>query len=216
MKLYQDTSDGSSRLSWLILGGVAAALIAVLVVVLIVMSSSTEPASELRTDSSVVTSSEESRALSAEVPVGDVVDASDGSFRVLLPKGWRSVRPETEFLLTLYSRNDESNMLVMINPATTRGPTIFDSANDTLGQAEREFGGDLVVDPGGVEATTVGGEPAVRFTYSFVGDKKARGRQLFVRHNDIEYIVTYTGTSETFDDHVAEYEQIQNTWTWTE
>lgn len=208
--------ERSSRLSWLVGSGVAAALIVVLVVVLMVTSSN-ETESELGARASIVTSSEESGTpTTAAVFAGDVAEAADNTFQVTMPEGWRSVRPETEFLLTLYSPNDDSNMLVNINPADTRGVSIKESADAMLSQIKLQFGGDIVVDAGGVEVTTVAGEPAVRYTYSFVGEQKARGRQFFVRHNDIEYVLTFTGTPETFDGYAADYAQIQNSWTWTE
>ena len=131
------------------------------------------------------------------------------------------MQPETDFILTLYSANDDANILVSINPVNLRGATVEESADSVLAQLDAEFGGKVVVDTGGVEATTVAGEHAVRFTYTFSGDPftgtpQARGRQLYVRHGDDEFIMTFTGTIDTFNGFVADYEKIQNSWTWTD
>lgn len=214
-----------SSTKWLIGGGVAAALIAVVVIVALVATSggdSTDPTNASGGTSTAESSSEETTETTTEptstaaVPEGDIAEASDSSFSVVLPEGWRSARPDDGFIMKLFSPREEANILVSTNPPDLMGATVEESAEIVLGQVEEEFGGDLVVDAGGVEATTVAGEHAVRFTYSFVGETKARGRQLYVRHDGIEYIMTFTGTVDTFNGYVADYENIQNSWTWTD
>ena len=77
------------------------------------------------------------------------------------------------------------------------------------------------IDQGGVEATTVDKEPAWRFTYTVPGAslqqaEDVRGRSLYVRHRDIEYLVTFSSTPAAFGAAVADYEAVMQSWKWSE
>ncbi|MFH5231073.1 protein kinase domain-containing protein [Antrihabitans spumae] len=153
----------------------------------------------------------------SQAAAGPTAEASDGSFVVSLPDGWSAEDPED--LLKLLTSDGQANILVSKNPSSSRGKTVDESADINATSIQDDVKG--VLDSGGVEATTVGGEPARRFTYSlFAKDgqvpKDVRGRQLYVRHKSTEYIVTYTGLPEAFNLGVAEYEAIMDSWEWTD
>jgi hypothetical protein len=142
--------------------------------------------------------------------------ASDGSFDVDLPKDWRS-EPAEGSLLQLIASNGP-NLAVTVNGTAARGRTVQESAE--MGEKNLVDRLQAVVDPGGIESTTVDGEPAWRFTYtvpaaSMQEPQDTRGRSLYVRHRDIEYLVTFTGTPDTFNAAVADYEAIMDSWKWS-
>jgi len=148
------------------------------------------------------------------VPAGRTASAVDSTFTVQLPDGWRSEKPDK--LLTLLTADRSANILVSRNPRAKSGPTLHDSANISAQEIVTQLSG--VIDSGGIESATVDGEPAVRLTYDIPpgGDIAipARGRQLFVRHDGVEYLITFTGTAEAFNRTVAAYESIIDSWHW--
>jgi len=150
-------------------------------------------------------------------PRAGAIAASDGSFTVNLPKDWRS-EPAQGSLIQLIG-DDGANLAVTVNGAGVRGPTTKDSAET----GEKNLINNLkaTIDPGGIESSTVDGEPAWRFTYtvpaaSFQQAHDTRGRSLYVRHRDIEYLVTFSSTPETFGGDVANYESIMQSWKWAD
>lgn len=165
-----------------------------------------------KTSSSRTSSSRTSTSRTA--PAGRVVTSSDGSFSVELPTDWQAKPPDE--LLTLVSTDGSANILVAPNTGVGAGETLQQSAEISAQQVTDLLNG--VIDSGGIEATTVDGEPARRYTYNLpVGDqipRPVRGRQLFVRHQGVEYVVTFTGTPEEFNLAVADYEAIIDSWRW--
>ena len=126
------------------------------------------------------------------------------------------MEPDSGLLIKL-GANDGSNVNVTLNPTETRGRNIQESAELNAKLMTDQL--KAVIDPGGIEATTLNGEPARRYTYTVPPGPQiphtARGRQLFAAHHDIEYVVTYTGSPQAFNNDVAAYEQIIDSWKWS-
>ena len=104
------------------------------------------------------------------------------------------------------------------NDVSNRGRTTQESAENGAQNFVDRL--NATIDPGGIESTTVDGEPAWRFTYtvpasSIDEQQDARGRAVYVRHRDHEYLITFNGTSETFNAAVADYDAIMNSWKWS-
>lgn len=201
------------------------ALIATGVVIAVASSGGDDRAGPTATSSAPKASRSTSTAQSTTAPAeeappaGPTARAATGAFAVTVPVGWNEQPPTGE--LKLKSDNGRANVLVKVNSgegSEKRGATVEESAELNAQVIADGLGG--IIDPGGFEATTVDGEPAMRFTYSLpVNEEKgikqdARGRQLYVRHENAEYIVTFTGGTEAFNLQVANYEAIMDSWRW--
>ncbi|MBJ8346873.1 serine/threonine-protein kinase [Antrihabitans sp. YC2-6] len=196
-----------------ILIGAAAAAVAALVaigVVIAVNSGGDEKAGGKSTTS--VTTTE-------DLPPGDVAKANDDSFAVSIPEDWE-IQEEDGYLLKLQSAVSRSNanLLVSINTEANLRQSLDQATEDNIAQVKELEG--VTIDSGGAEATTVDGEAARRFTYTVSAAAndgiEARGRQLYTRHDGVEYIVTFTGDSQSFNGAVAQYETILDSWKWLE
>jgi hypothetical protein len=175
--------------------------------------------SERGTSQTTTTTSSE-RATTTSVTASSkagTITSTDGSFIVSLPKGWRSEPPESGLLIKLIAK-DASNVNVTVNPTADRGRTIQESAEISAKLVTDQLKAEI--DPGGIEATTLDGEPARRYTYTMPPGPqiphKVRGRQLLVDHRDVEYVVTFTGSPDAFNNDVADYEAIMNSWKWSD
>jgi hypothetical protein len=145
---------------------------------------------------------------------GPTVEASDRNFVVTMPKQWRS-QPAKGLIIQLVAA-DGATVDAVSDPAD-RGRTIQVSAETAAESTVHYLHG--VIDPRGIESTTVDGEPARRFTYNVPASsgtvsQDTRVTALFVRHRDIEYSVTFSGTPQRFDAAVAEFDAIMASWKW--
>lgn len=169
------------------------------------------------TTTTTTTTPETTTTTTTAGPRAGSVAAADGSFTVSLPKEWVS-QPAPGTLIQLIGP-DGSNMAVAVNGTAARGRTVQESAE--MGQKNVINNLKASIDPGGVESSTVDGEPAWRFTYTVPGaslqqTQDTRGRSLYVRHRDIEYLVTFSSSPEAFGAAVANYEAIMQSWKWSE
>lgn len=174
--------------------------------------------SQTTTTTTTATSGERATTTSVTAkPRAGTIASTDGSFTVSLPKNWRSEPPGSGLLIKLIAENG-SNVNVTLNPTETRGRTIQESAEMNAKILTDQLG--AKIDSGGIEATTLDGEPARRYTYTVPKGpqipQESRGRQLFANHRDIEYIVTFTGTPQAFNNDVADFEAILNSWKWSD
>ena len=198
----------------LIAGGVIAviAVIGASVAIVLSQSDSDSNASGQTTSTTGTTTSKTTSA----VPAGRTAKAADGTFTVALPDGWRADKPDR--LLKLTAKDGTANIIVGRNSPAEVGATLQESAEISAKQITDLLNG--AIDPGGIESTTVDGEPARRYTYNLPVSEQiprpARGRQLFVRHDGIEYLITFTGAPEAFNLAVADYEEIIDSWKWSD
>ena len=150
-------------------------------------------------------------------PSGEVAESTDGTFEVSVPDLWRAVEEEG-YLVKLESASSSSNanLLVSINEEADLNQSIDEAAESNVAQVRGLNG--VTVDSGGIEATSVDGEQARRFTYSVSAESnngvEARGRQLYTRHKGVEYIVTFTGDKQSFNAAVAQFDEVLRSWTW--
>lgn len=207
------------RNNMLIWGAVAAAvviLIGVIVLVIGLASSADTQNTSGATSSSESTSEATSAAESSlQLPAEPTAEADDGAFVVSIPEGWNDRDPDK--IMRLSSDGGDSSILVSRNPEEFQGADVLESADIGSKQIVDELDGRI--DPGGIESTTVGGEPAAKVTYTLlaVGGQDGmdvRGRQYYVRHNGIEYIVTCSGTVDSFNTDVADFEFVLRSLTW--
>lgn len=72
----------------------------------------------------------------------------------------------------------------------------------------------ITLDPVGIEATTIGGEPARTYGYTIaVSGLEARGRQFLVIRDDTAYFITFTALSDDYDRFFEQTRIVLDTFT---
>jgi hypothetical protein len=76
------------------------------------------------------------------------------------------------------------------------------------------------VDPGGsLQPTTVGGEGALRSSYTLAKSSNvptgAHGQQYAVIHRDVGYLITFTSTLDQYASATADFDAIVHSWNWS-
>lgn len=148
-------------------------------------------------------------------------DARSGSgYEVDLPDGWSDDTEEAEEAETairfdsLLRKEREDGFATNVNVIRERvgDDVALGDVEDTYEQQLRQFGASNIGKP--VERE-LDGDPAVVRDYDY--DQQGMdlaGRQLAVVHGGRLYTVTFTALATAFDDEVAEYEQILDSWRW--
>lgn len=150
---------------------------------------------------------------------GQTATASDGSFIVALPNGWRAESQQSALIKLTYAGHDVDFRVGLVQPEY-RGRTLNESAELEEKRLVKQL--KAVLDAGGIESTSVDGEPAARFTVTIPADKtppaspESRVRLLMVRHHDAEYLVQLTVTPPAdFNDALPDYEFVMTSWKWS-
>lgn len=143
-------------------------------------------------------------------------NASDNSFTVSVPPGWRTENIEGVHLLSLTSDSHGRNINVLAQPAGSATLQQYAQANlDAVVNQSH-----AVIDPGGgLQSTTVGGEAAWRFSYTLPKTPDipsgAHGQQYYVLHRNVDYVVTFTSKPDEYTSATADFDAIVHSWKWS-
>lgn len=153
-------------------------------------------------------------------------NASDNSFTVSVPAGWRpeeSKNPrgwpeDMKRFQVLYLTSDSHDQTINVMALPAGSLSLQQWAQSAMYGAEHGF--HAVVDPGdNLQPTTVGGEAALRSSFtapqSPATPTASHDQQYAVLRGSVGYIITFTSKPDEYTSATADFDAIVHSWKWS-